>query len=40
VLVTGGGRGIGQLMAIKLAALGAEIITIDLSEEFNNDTIQ
>jgi len=40
VLVTGGGRGIGQLMAIKLAAAGAKIITVDLKEEFNNDTIK
>ena len=40
VLVTGGGRGIGQLMALKLAALGAKIVTVDLNEEFNKETIK
>ncbi|KAJ6216687.1 hypothetical protein RDWZM_007844 [Blomia tropicalis] len=33
VLITGGGSGIGQLMALKLAKLGARVIVWDINED-------
>ncbi len=40
VLVTGGGGGIGRLMAKKLAARGATIVTVDLRAEWNAETVK
>jgi len=40
VLVTGGGRGIGQTMCVKFAQRGATVVTVDLKEEFNKETIK
>ncbi len=39
-LVTGGGGGIGRIMAKKLAARGAVIVTVDLKEEWNKETVK
>jgi len=38
VLVTGAAQGIGQLMAFKVAALGAEVVCWDIQEEANEET--
>jgi len=38
ILVTGAAQGIGQLMAFKVAALGAEVVCWDIQEEPNEET--
>ncbi len=40
VLVTGGGAGIGKIMAKKLAALGAVVVSVDLNEKWNEETVK
>ena len=40
ILVTGAGSGIGRLMALKLAKLGAVIVSWDVNSASNNETIQ
>jgi 3-oxoacyl-[acyl-carrier protein] reductase len=39
-VVTGAGRGIGQSIALKLAAAGADIAVVDLKPEFCTETVQ
>jgi len=39
-VVTGGGRGIGQAIALKLAQAGADIAVIELKEEFAAETVE
>jgi 3-oxoacyl-[acyl-carrier protein] reductase len=39
-VVTGAGRGIGQSIALKLAAAGADIACVDLKLEFCAETVQ
>jgi len=39
ILLTGGGSGIGRIMARKLAALGATVVTLDVNEKGNDDTV-
>ena len=38
-VVTGAGRGIGQAIALKLAANGADIVAVDLKPEFLQQTV-
>jgi len=39
LLITGGGSGIGRLMALKLANLGAIIVTWDINTKANEETV-
>jgi 3-oxoacyl-[acyl-carrier protein] reductase len=39
-VVTGGGRGIGQAIALKLAEAGADIAVVELKEEFAVETVE
>ncbi|CAF1111790.1 unnamed protein product, partial [Brachionus calyciflorus] len=38
VLITGSGSGIGKLIAIKFAELGAQCILVDIDQKSNNQT--
>ena len=40
MLITGGGSGIGRLMAVKLAKLGAIIVTWDVNQAGNEETVR
>ena len=40
VLITGGGSGIGRLMSLKLADLGAIIVTWDVNAKGNEETVR
>ena len=40
VLITGGGSGIGRLMALKMAKLGAVIVTWDVNAKGNEETVR
>lgn len=39
-LVTGGGSGIGRLIAKKLSKLGCVIVTVDISKPGNDETVR
>lgn len=39
VLITGGGSGIGRIVANKFANLGATIVTLDVNEKGNQETV-
>jgi all-trans-retinol dehydrogenase (NAD+) len=36
--ITGGGSGIGRLMALRLAELGATVVSWDINERGNKET--
>jgi all-trans-retinol dehydrogenase (NAD+) len=38
--LTGGGSGIGRLMALKLAELGATVVSWDINEKGNKETVK
>ncbi|MDS8877123.1 SDR family NAD(P)-dependent oxidoreductase, partial [Streptococcus pneumoniae] len=39
-IVTGGGSGLGQSAALRLAQEGINIAVVDISEKSGNDTVQ
>ena len=39
VLVTGGGSGIGRLMCLRFAGLGATVVTWDINKVGNEETV-
>jgi len=39
VLVTGGGSGIGRLMCLRFARLGATVVTWDINKVGNEETV-
>merc|ERR1719167_1170349 len=40
VLITGGGSGIGRLMCLKFAKLGAHVVTWDINSKGNEETVE
>ena len=40
VLITGGGSGIGRIISRKLASLGATVVTLDVNEKGNDETVR
>ena len=38
VVITGGGGGLGRLISLRLADLGAVIVSLDINEEGNLET--
>ena len=38
VVITGGGGGLGRLISLKLADLGAIIVSLDINEDGNLET--
>merc|ERR1711936_1041849 len=40
VLVTGGGSGIGRLMSLRFARLGATVVTWDINRIGNEETVE
>ncbi|XP_068737551.1 epidermal retinol dehydrogenase 2-like [Montipora capricornis] len=40
VFVTGAGSGLGRLMAIKFAKLGATLVCVDINQNANDETVQ
>ena len=40
VVITGGGSGIGRLMCLRFARLGATVVTWDINKLGNEDTVE
>lgn len=40
VVLTGGGSGIGRLVSLRLAALGATVVTVDVNKKGNDETVR
>jgi len=40
ILITGGGSGIGRIISRKLASLGATVVTLDVNEKGNDETVR
>ena len=38
VVITGGGGGLGRLMSLRLADLGAVVVSLDINEDGNFET--